>query len=299
MLGDPALELAQPVPLGELRGELHAELRLAARPAQEHHEPARDGQREVASQVLLDQLQRQVHPGRDPGRGVHAAVADEDRIALDAHGGKPALQRVARRPVCDGAPAVQHPGLGQQEGAAADRGDASSAPGGAPDPRDEPRVAHVGPGAGPAGDDQRVDGTSGPGEAAVGHERQPSRGRDRPGRRGHQRQRVARRPGIAHAVDDREHLPGAGDVERLGVGEREHPDAPRPRGRHQPQPHARRPLRHDARMPRRPRGRNAIVMANPAMPSGPAGDAAPPGGGVQSRRRSRARRLARPRGASA
>ena len=77
---DPRLELAQRRALGHLRGELRAELRLAARALEEHHEPARDLERHVAAEVLLDEREREVHAGGDAGRGDDVAVADEDRI---------------------------------------------------------------------------------------------------------------------------------------------------------------------------------------------------------------------------
>src|SRR6476619_3070701 len=49
--------------IGGLRGELSAELRLAARAPQKHHELTRDLERELATVVLLDECQRQVHAG--------------------------------------------------------------------------------------------------------------------------------------------------------------------------------------------------------------------------------------------
>jgi len=68
VIGDPALHLAHAVALGELGGELHAELRLAAGPPHEHHQPARHLEGALAAVVLLHQLQGEVHPGRHTGR---------------------------------------------------------------------------------------------------------------------------------------------------------------------------------------------------------------------------------------
>ena len=50
------------------RGELRAELRLAAGPLQEEHEPARDLERRRGAEVLLDQREAQVHARRSRRR---------------------------------------------------------------------------------------------------------------------------------------------------------------------------------------------------------------------------------------
>ena len=65
MVGDPLLYLSERLPVGQLRGELRAELRLAAGAAQEHDQRAGDGKGRVATQVVLDQGKREVDPGGD------------------------------------------------------------------------------------------------------------------------------------------------------------------------------------------------------------------------------------------
>nr|WP_239118179.1 hypothetical protein [Actinoplanes ferrugineus] len=77
VVGDPPLRLAQSRPRRQLRRQLGAELRLVARPAQEHHQMPGDLQRDLPPEVLLDQRQRQVDAGRDARRGGDRPVADE------------------------------------------------------------------------------------------------------------------------------------------------------------------------------------------------------------------------------
>ena len=55
MVGEPQLDVAQRVVVGELRSQLGGELRLAAGPLEEEHEPPGDGERRVAAQVVLDE----------------------------------------------------------------------------------------------------------------------------------------------------------------------------------------------------------------------------------------------------
>ena len=62
--------------------ELGAELGLAAGALHEEHEPAGGLERDLAAEVLLDERQRQVHPGGHAGRGVDVAVAHEDRVGV-------------------------------------------------------------------------------------------------------------------------------------------------------------------------------------------------------------------------
>src|SRR5438093_956586 len=121
VIGDPGLQLAQRVAVGRLHGELGAELRLAAGALQEHDQLAGDAERELAPVVLLDEREGQVHAGGDAGRGVDAAVVQEDRVALDGDLRVPPRQLVAHQPVRGGPPAVEQPGLGQEEGPTADR----------------------------------------------------------------------------------------------------------------------------------------------------------------------------------
>ena len=68
---------------GHLRRKVGAELGLAARPFEEHHHIARDRQREVASVVLLHHGERQIHAGRDAGRGAERPVTNEDLVGIE------------------------------------------------------------------------------------------------------------------------------------------------------------------------------------------------------------------------
>jgi hypothetical protein len=45
-----------------------AELRLAAGTPQKHHQPARYRQRKIAAVIVLNQLQRKIDAGGDPGQ---------------------------------------------------------------------------------------------------------------------------------------------------------------------------------------------------------------------------------------
>ena len=83
-----------------LRGELGAELGLASGALDEQHEPARRGQRRLAPEILLDERQRQVHPGGHAGRGVHVAVAHEDRVRVHLH------VRMSARPAARSSPSA-------------------------------------------------------------------------------------------------------------------------------------------------------------------------------------------------
>ena len=62
---------------GSLRRQRRAELRLAAGPLEEHHQVARHLQGQPAAQVRFHQRQRIVYAGRDAGRAVAIAFADE------------------------------------------------------------------------------------------------------------------------------------------------------------------------------------------------------------------------------
>ncbi|GAA3075889.1 hypothetical protein GCM10020254_19750 [Streptomyces goshikiensis] len=121
MLRDPLLDVPQRLPPGRLRGQLGAELGLVARSAQEDHQVPGDQQRHVPSVVLLHQREREVDPGRDPGRGRDPAVPYVDRVRLDGHGRVVPGHQRARIPVGGGPAAVQQPGLGEQERAGAHR----------------------------------------------------------------------------------------------------------------------------------------------------------------------------------
>ena len=157
-----------------LQGQRRAELRLAARALQEDDEMAGHRQGELAAEILLDQRQRQIDSGGDAGRGPDVAVADEDRIGLQVHGGKAAGEFGAAPPVRHGATAIEQAGGGQQEGAAADRRGPPRRLRPRLDPADQLPVLAGRIDAGAAGDDQRVQGPARRGEFA-GREAQAGR----------------------------------------------------------------------------------------------------------------------------
>ncbi len=84
---DPVMQRAELV-VRRLQGQGSAELRLSAGTLEKDDQVAGDGERHGAAEVFFHQRQRQIDPGRHPGRGPDRTVAHEDRIGLDMHGGK-------------------------------------------------------------------------------------------------------------------------------------------------------------------------------------------------------------------
>ncbi len=99
MLADPRLEVPEGLAIGDLGHQGNTELRLATGALQEHHELSGHGQGDLASMVLLDQREREIHPSRDTGRGVNAPVTDEDRVSIDRDAGIPLGELSAGAPV--------------------------------------------------------------------------------------------------------------------------------------------------------------------------------------------------------
>ena len=172
VVGHPGLELAQRLAVGRLRGQLGAELGLAAGALEEEHEPAGRLERDLAAEVLLHQRERQVHAGGHARRGDHVAVAHEDRVGLDVTPGMArassaqeaqcvVARRPSSRPACASRKAPVQTEVTRRERAAAAR--AASRP--AARPRSAARDARA------AGDDQRVDRALQRVEGAVGVER--------------------------------------------------------------------------------------------------------------------------------
>lgn len=180
---------------------------------------AGDEQGGVGSQVVLDQGQGQVDAGGDPGGGGEGAVAHEDGVGVDGDVGEAAGQGGAVVPVGGGAPAVEEAGLGEDERAGADRGDAAGMGCAFGDPGHQARVG--GSGSGSAGDDEGVDGAD-PVQGGVGEQGQSAVGAYG-GAVGGGGDHAWGAVGVARdrggAVED---LQGAGDVEALDpVEERE------------------------------------------------------------------------------
>src|SRR6202035_2350916 len=106
-----------------------------------HDQLAGDGEGRVAAQVVLDQGEREVDAGRDPGRGGEVAVLDEDRVGVDRDVRVLGGEVVAALPVGGDRAPGQQPGLGQQERAGADRRQPSRAWRVAPEPAYQVGVA--------------------------------------------------------------------------------------------------------------------------------------------------------------
>lgn len=209
VLADPLLDLAQGLAAGGLSSELGAELRLITRAPEEDDEMAGDGERGVPAVVFLDQGEREIDACGDSGRGGDLPVADEDRIRIDVHVRIRTSQVGAERPVRRRATAVQQPGLGQQQRAAAHRHDAFRVPGMLPQPVDQ-----GGDGVAGAVATRDEQGVRRPerGQRAVRDEGEPTRGTDR----GTVERGDADLVGIpTEAPGSREHLHRAGHVETL------------------------------------------------------------------------------------
>ena len=202
-----------------LQGQRRAKLRLPARALQEDDEMAGHRQGELAAEILLDQRQRQIDSGGDAGRGPDVAVADEDRVGLQAHGGKASGEFGAAPPVRHGATAIEQAGGRQQKGAAADRRGPPRRLRPRLDPADEFSVLAGRIDAGAAGDDQRVQGHARGGEFA-GRETQAGRCRHQRSVGHHDGIVGARTPACENEIVGRgEDLERPGDVEQLDSGE--------------------------------------------------------------------------------
>jgi hypothetical protein len=199
------------------RPQRHAELRLPTRAAQEQHQPAGHLVRDVPAQVVLHEGERQIHPGRHPGRRPHRPVPDEDRVAVHAHLGVLPGQLLLTRPVRGDPPPVQQARRRQQEHPAAHRGHPPGACRRGRDPGDE-RLVLPGPVDAPAADHhERVRPRRVEVRHAVGGVHDQSAHRpDRPRPGGHDLAGV-----LARAV---EHLVRSGEVERLEAVEDDEDD---------------------------------------------------------------------------
>ena len=170
-------------------------------------------------------------PAVTPGRGVDRAVAHEDRVGVELDLRIAAPEEPHAEPVRRGAAAVEQAGLGEDEGAAAHRGEPAQA-------RDQDVRSHGGARrvGRPSGrrrrrDDQRVDAVAHLRVGPVGDEAQ-ARGHAHRTRRSARTSRRTAPAGRAGAALDRlrEDLERAGDVERLRPVEDQERDGARPGG---------------------------------------------------------------------
>ncbi|MDT4854454.1 hypothetical protein FQZ97_887580 [compost metagenome] len=191
-------------------------MRLAAGALEVHHQLPRHLHGDVAATVFLHQRQRQVDAGAHPRRGPYRALLDEDRVGVDLDRREALLERVAHGPVGRRAAALEQAGLGQQKGAAADRGDTPGAVQVAPQPGHELAVAVEGlADRRGAGDDEGVDRQLGELLQAQGIHRQALGRLDQTALQAGGLQVVAGQAAFLHAFGrDPEHRLGAGEVEQ-------------------------------------------------------------------------------------
>ena len=156
MARDPSLQIAQRRPRRLLGGERAAELRLAAGTLEEDDESSGNSQRDLGTQILFDQRQRQVDASRDASRGPHGAVVDEHRIGLDPDAGVAVREVIAEGPMGGRSAIVQQAGRGEKVCARAHGHGSMSPLRGAGDPVHSHRIPHSCSRPGPAGDDERV-----------------------------------------------------------------------------------------------------------------------------------------------
>ena len=104
-----------------MRREERAELRLPARALGEHHQPLGHTQRHFSAVIPGQQVQRQINPGGDPGRGVERTVLDVQAIGLDLGRWAQLCQGFGIVPVGGDGAALENPCLPQDENRRAGR----------------------------------------------------------------------------------------------------------------------------------------------------------------------------------
>src|SRR5205085_3613260 len=106
-----------------------------SRSLHEEHELARGHQRNIATEVVGHEREREIHPCGHARRGPHVAVTYEDRIGVDGDVGIDASEVVARAPMRRRAPALEYARSREEERARAHRRDPAATRRGAPDSR--------------------------------------------------------------------------------------------------------------------------------------------------------------------
>jgi hypothetical protein len=77
-VGDNGIkDLAEPIRYGQRRLGPHTELRLTARPLQEHHHPPRHAPGHVGTVVAFHEREAEVDAGADPRTGDERSVLNE------------------------------------------------------------------------------------------------------------------------------------------------------------------------------------------------------------------------------
>ncbi|MNO90196.1 hypothetical protein D3C76_817000 [compost metagenome] len=122
ILRQPQVQVVEGRAVLGLQLQQSAVLRLPAGALEVDHQLARRLHADIAAAVGFHQRQCQIDAGSDPCRSPDRALLDEDRVGVHLQSREALLQGVAQSPVGRGAAAVEQPGLGQQEGAAAHGG---------------------------------------------------------------------------------------------------------------------------------------------------------------------------------
>ena len=226
---DPLVQaFERPAPGLDLLLQSAAELRLSTGSLRVDDEPARDVQRGGATEILLDDREREVDARGHSRRRPHTPVPDEDRILFDADRGVTSLQLGTVVPVGDGASAVEQSRGGEQERTGASRGDDARCGSSIPQPGDESLILHCREDSATAGNEHDVIRSNANSTERDGTKFDADVGCNRAARTGHEDRLVARRaPSRARVVED---LQWTGDVEQLGARTYDVEDAARSRG---------------------------------------------------------------------
>ena len=131
VVGKPPLQLDDCRRPGRLALHLDAELRLSSRSADEYHEPAGRGMRQLRAVVLLHKSKAEIDSRRDACGGPTVTVVHVDLVGLDGDFGALGRQPSAGRPVRRRPMPVEEAGGGESERPRTDRG-RTAGPGGEP-----------------------------------------------------------------------------------------------------------------------------------------------------------------------
>ena len=172
-------------------------------------------------QVLLDQRQGQVDASRDPRRGPHRAVVDENRVGFDPQLRMLLGQLFAAGPMGDHTPSVQPAAGGQQKRPGTHRRHPPRTQAVILDPGHQRRVLRRLIHTPAASNEQSVAVFN---RQRLGQQRQSRRRHDRAATGSNHRRRVWQRQALlaGQVVGRGKHLQRPGDIQHLHVGEGQH-----------------------------------------------------------------------------
>ena len=188
-------------------------LRLPARPPVIDHHVLRHPLRQRIAQILRDQRQRQIDPGRNPRRGPDMPIADMDAVGINLDRRKQPRQQFRPAPVGGGPPPVEQPRPGQQKCPRTHAAQAPHIPGSRAQEIGVGRLAHGIAAAIAAHHDQRVERARALGRHRI--ERDARRTAHRPARRRNRHQPIGP---ARHATRDFKAGDRAAGVKELKVG---------------------------------------------------------------------------------